>query len=105
MQINIAFEDDEVKETKSSALNEPDSLYANDHFFGEPHCEPHTIKFTANMKKRLIEYAKKEGYTSLGPAIRDLIFIGLNYQPLIAYLEAEVKTEELRKHPIVRKFF
>ena len=48
----------------------------------EPYTEPVTFKLTETQKKQLIEHAKKEGYTSLSLAARDLMALGLEFYPL-----------------------
>ena len=53
-----------------------------DGHYVEPYTEPITIKLTETQKKQLIEHAKKEGYTSLSLAARDLMALGLEFYPL-----------------------
>ena len=95
----------ELPNLEGPGAREPDAKYLNDHFFDEPHSEPVTIKMTPTLKRELIEIAKNQGYTSLGPAIRDLILIGIKYQPLEAFRTAEDQRSKYKDHPIVRQFF
>jgi len=65
-------------------VKERDARYGKDHFFGEPHNEPVTVKLTRSMKDTLIEFAKAEGYTNLSVVTRELILLGIEYYPIKA---------------------
>jgi len=101
--ITIVFDDGETQ--RAMVAEGQDARYAGDNFFDEPHNEPVTIKLTSSMKGALVKFAQEEGYTSLGPAVRELIMIGLQYYPLEAYRKARDKGAKYRDDPIVKKFF
>lgn len=102
MELTIVLVEEDGSEIME--IREQDARYTRDHFLNEPHCEPVTIKLTASLKRKLKEFVADEGYTSLGPAIRELLMIGLNYYPVVAYLESETKQNKYRDHPIVKRF-
>jgi len=71
----------EPEEQEDLFCRDGDARYGFDHFFAEPHCEPVTIKLTPSKKQQLIQYAIEQGYTNLSAALRDLILMGIEYQP------------------------
>jgi len=95
--IQIIFEDE------TDLVKEKDAPYSKDHFFNEPHDEPTTIKLTSSFKKELIEFSKQEGFTSLGPAIRELILLGVKYYPLEASIRANENLEKHKDNPTVKR--
>jgi len=94
--IKIVFDDEPIQARE-------DFTAYKDHFFNEPHDEPTTVKLTASFKNQLIQFAKDEGFTSLGPAIRELLLLGLKYYPLEAKFKADAQMVKYQHDPFVKK--
>lgn len=71
MDLMLQIEDD------PGTVRMPDAEYSHDHFFDEPHNQPVTIKLKESTKRRLQDFARAEGYTTLSAAVRELIILGL----------------------------
>lgn len=101
MEIKIIIEE----EHPTAKVSEKDAAYGCDHFLDEPHCEALTIKLTETMKRQLEDFTRVEGFTSRGPAIRELLIVGLKYWPLEVYQQTESKRQAVAHDPMVTRFF
>lgn len=100
MAINLIIQQD-----SEEGVAERDSRYCKEYFPEEPHNVATTVKLTESLSRRLVQFSRQEGYTTLGPAIRELIQIGLKYYGLEAIQNATHTRDRFCDDPIVKKFF